>query len=40
MDSAHEAKWIYDELGINLSDLGCITPDDIMQYIVRAQTRT
>ena len=24
MDSAHEAKWIYEELGIDLSDLGCI----------------
>lgn len=24
MDSANDAKWIYDELGIDLSDLGCI----------------
>lgn len=33
MDSAHEAKWIYDELGVNLSGLGCImagmTPPEI-----------
>lgn len=33
MDSAHEAKHIYDELGIDLSDLGCImavmTPPEI-----------
>lgn len=33
INNAHEAKWIYDELGINLSTLGCImanmTPPEI-----------
>ena len=24
MDSAHEAKWIYEELGVDLNNLGCI----------------